>query len=150
VTQWIYYKFSTGAESGTGTVTIANTNFDRAARMYAFRNVALTSFTEDKDILTGDSNLILAQSVTTLGSRRLAVSFVSVEDAIGVGSFTGESGGDWTEAVTEFTFTGDDNLCMQLQTATMTNAGTIQNGSYDIAGTSSYRGVVSSFALKPL
>jgi uncharacterized repeat protein (TIGR02543 family) len=148
VTQWIYYKFSTGSESGTDTVTITGTNYDRAARMYAFRNVALTSFTEGASFGIGNDDVILAQSLTTSGDKRLAVSFVSVNNDISVGSFTGESGGDWTEAVGEFTFNGDDDLCMQLQTATMASAGTIQNGSYD-TGFTNYRWVVRAFALVP-
>jgi FlaG/FlaF family flagellin (archaellin) len=148
VTQWIYYKFSTGSESGTGTVTITGTNYDRAARMYAFRNVALTSFTEGAGYRIGEDDVILAQSVTTTGIKRLAVTFVSVENDISVGSFTGGSGGTWTEPVSEFTFNGDDDICMQLQTATMANAGTIQNGSYD-TGSTSYRWVVTAFALIP-
>jgi hypothetical protein len=147
VTQWIYYKFSTGTESGTATVTITG-SVDRAARMYAFRNVALTSFTEGASFGYGEDDVILAQPVTTLGTNRLAVSFVIVNSNVAVGSFTGESGGDWTEATTEFTFNGDDDLCMQLQTATMPTAGTISNGSYD-TGSTSYRFGVRAFALIP-
>jgi len=148
VTQWIYYKFSTGAETGTGTVTVTNTNFDRAARMYAFRNVALTSFTEGASFGSGQGEVILAQSVATSGNKRLAISFVSVQNDISVGSFTGESGGDWTEAA-EFQFNGDDDdLVMQLQTATMATGGTISGGSYDMG--SSYRYGVRAFALKPI
>jgi len=149
VTQWIYYKFSTGSETGTGTVTITSTSFDRAARMYTFRNVASTSFTEGDGYQIGDDDVILAQSVATTGAGRLAVSFVSVEYRVAVGSFTGESGGyDWTEAIPEYTFNGDDDLCMQLQTATMVSQGTISGGSYD-TGYASYRWVVTAFALKP-
>ncbi len=149
VTQWIYYKFSTGSESGTSTVTITGTNYDRAARMYAFRNVAPSSFTESASFGYGNDDVILAQSVTTSGGGRMAVSFVSVENDISVGSFTGESGGDWTEAVSEYTFNGDDDLCMQLQIATMASAGTISGGSYD-TGSTSYRWGVRAFALIPL
>ena len=151
VTQWIYYKFSTGSESGTGTVAISGTSFDRAARMYAFRDVALTSFSEGAGSRSGDDDVVLAQSVTTTGTKRLAVSFVSLENdnLNNVVSFTGESGGyDWTEAVGEFEFNGGDDLTMQLQSATMDTAGTIQNGSYD-TGWSSYRWVVTAFALIP-
>ena len=149
MTQWTYYKFSSGSESGTGTVTITGTNFDRAARMYAFRNVATSSFTEGASFGIGDDDVILARSVTTLGDKRLGVSFVSVENDISVGNFIGEGGGyDWTEAVNEFTFNGDDDICMQLQTATMTSAGTISGGSYD-TGSTNYRWGVRAFALKP-
>ena len=43
--QWIYYKFSDGSESGTLTVTIGGGEV-KLARMYAFRNVALSAFNE--------------------------------------------------------------------------------------------------------
>ena len=71
VTQWIYYKFSIGSETGTATVGVTGTYFDRAARMYAFRNVALSSFTEDPDSRIGDDDVILAEEVTTAGDKRL-------------------------------------------------------------------------------
>jgi hypothetical protein len=117
--------------------------------MYAFRNVAPSSFTESASFGYGNDDVILAQSVTTSGGGRMAVSFVSVENDISVGSFTGESGGDWTEAVSEYTFNGDNDLCMQLQIATMASAGTISGGSYD-TGSTSYRWGVRAFALIPL
>jgi flagellin-like protein len=150
VTQWIYYKFSTGSETGTGTVTISGTNYDRAARMYAFRNVALTDFVEGAGSRNGDDDVVLAQSVTTTGTNRLAVTFVSLNnnDIQNVVSFSGASGGTWTEAVSQYDFNGDDDMTMQLQTATMASAGTIQNGSYD-TGNTDYRWVVTALALKP-
>jgi hypothetical protein len=143
--QWIYYKFATGTESGTITITIGGTNC-KMARMYAFRNVATSDFYEGEGFRTGTGNTIYAQSVTTAGSDRLAVSFVFVNDNNDVGSFSGETGGDWTEATSEFTTGEGSDGCVQLQTATMPSAGTISGGScsmnYDPWG-------VRAFALKP-
>jgi flagellin-like protein len=156
VTQWIYYKFSNGMESGTATVTISQPSgiYGRGARMYAFRNVALTSFTEGTNTNTANSATILPPSVTTLGVKRLAVSFeVLAGDPQygnqGLDSFTGESGGDWALAAPRFVYSGysgDHHFEFGLQTATMANAGTISGGSDYIAA---YYWFVRSFALIP-
>ena len=145
--QWIYYKVSDGTESGTITVTIGGTAC-KIARMYAFRNVALSSFTEGGSFGSGTDSTIDAQSVTTTGVNRLAVSFVFVNDQNSVGSFTGETSGDWTEAVSEFITDQGSNGCVQLQTATMPSAGTISGGSYTMGASDPWG--VRAFALIPL
>jgi hypothetical protein len=147
--QWIYYKFTTGTESGTVTVTIGGSNC-KIARMYAFRNVALSSFTEGGGFGSGNSRYISAQSVTTSDTGRLAISFVFVTNDNSVGSFAGETGGDWTEAVSEFITTAGSNGCVQLQSATMSSAGTISGGSYDMGYYYSDPWGVRAFALIPL
>jgi hypothetical protein len=101
--QWIYYKFSAGTESGTITVSISG-NTNKMARMYAFRNVAPSSFNEGGQFGSGSSSTISAQQVTTTGNGRLTVSFVFVNGNNAVDSFTGESGGNWQEATSEFYF----------------------------------------------
>jgi PKD repeat protein len=155
VTQWIYYKFATGTESGTATVTVSQTSgiYGRGAMMYAFRNVALASFTESEGISTASSGTISPPSVTTLGVKRLAVAFEALAGdptgTLGLDSFTGESGGDWTMAATVNVYhgsSGDHHFENGLQTATIANAGTISGGSDSIAA---YYWVVRSFALKP-
>ena len=40
--------------------------------------------------------------VTTSGSNRLALNFIGISDNSTLGAFTGESGGDWIEAVAGF------------------------------------------------
>ena len=144
--QWIYNKFSDGTESGTITVTIGGT-VCKMARMYAFRNVALSNFNEGGGFGSGTGATISAQSVTTTDVKRLVVSFVLVNDDNAVGSFTGETGGDWTEAVAEFTTTAGSDGCVQLQTATMALAGTILGGSYVMSAADSWG--VRTLALKP-
>ncbi len=146
--QWIYYKFSDGTESGFITITIGGYSANMA-RMYAFRNVALSSFTEGGDFGSGAGSTIYARSVTTTGDKRLAVSFVFVNDDNSVDDFTGETGGDWQEAA-EYLYSGpyyNDDGCIQLQTATMASAGTISGGSYNMGA--SDRWGVRAFALKP-
>jgi hypothetical protein len=145
--QWIYYKFSDGTETGALTVTAEGTAC-KIARMYAFRNVALSSFTEGENFDNRYTSTIYAPSVTTTGVNRLAVAFVFVNNDRTVDSFTGESGGNWTEATSEFTTTQGEDGCVQLQTAAMATAGTISGGS-DPMGSSDPWGV-RAFALKPL
>jgi hypothetical protein len=112
--------------------------------------VALSSFTEDGGFGSGSGTTISAQSVATTGNGRLAVSFVFVNNDYSVGSFTGETGGDWTEAVSEFTTTTGSDGCVQLQTATMASQGTISSGSYYMGLFNSAPWGVRGFALKPL
>lgn len=145
--QWIYYKFATGTESGTITVDQSGATC-AIGRMYAFRNVALSSFTEGGGFGTGAVATISAQAVTTTNVKRLAVSFVFVNDNNAVGSFTGETGGDWTEAVAQFTTTSGSDGCVQLQTATMASAGTITGGSYTMSAADPWG--VRAFALIPI
>jgi hypothetical protein len=144
--QWIYYKISDGTEAGTITVTISGSNC-RMARMYAFRNAAISSFNEGGGFGSGTGDTISAQSVTTTDAKRLAVSFVFVNDDNAVDGFTGETGGDWIEAVPEFTTTAGSDGCVQLQTATMASAGTISGGSCTMSAADPWG--VRAFALIP-
>lgn len=146
--QWIYYKFATGSESGTLTVTIGNSAC-KVARMYAFRNVALSSFTEGTVYgSNAGSTTISAQSVATSGNGRLAVSFVLTTYSNTVPAFSGQTGGTWAVGDTGFTTTSGSRGSVQLETATMATGGTISGGSCSI-GTSASWGV-RAFALVPL
>lgn len=95
----------------------------------------------------GTSASVLDTGVTTLGPDRLACNFVGInDDASGLASFAGETGGDWTlEAIYE-TATGTDATAA-LMTAPMVSAGTINGGSDAI--TSLAWGVIG-FALIPV
>ena len=145
--QWIFSMFATGTETGNQVVDVGVVNIVKIGRMYAFRNVALSSFTEGGGFGTGTVAAISAQAVTTTGVKRLAVSFVFVNDDNAVGSFTGETGGDWTEAVAEYTTVSGADGCIQLQNATMASAGTISGGSYAMAAADPWG--VRAFALIP-
>jgi PKD repeat protein len=144
--QWIYYRFSNGTETGTITVTIGG-GACKIGRMYAFRNVALSSFTEGGGFGSGTGRRIYAQDVTTTDVGRLAVSFVFVNDNNSVGNFTGETGGNWTEEAEFRTNSGSDGT-IQLQTATMASAGTISGGSYRMSARDPWG--VRAFALIPV
>jgi uncharacterized repeat protein (TIGR02543 family) len=150
VTQAIYYRFFVVGDTGTVTVHITQTTTSgRGARMYAFRNVALSSFTEGGGVGTAHSNHYAAQTVTTLGVKRLAVSFEAIGDNPGLGSFAGETGGDWqlTPAGNWFNGAYGSNFDIAVQTATLTNnPGTITGGT-DSHSTCDW--IVRSFALIP-
>jgi hypothetical protein len=79
-----------------------------------------------------------AQSVVTNGPDRLALTFVFIDDDQAIGSFTGETGGDWTEVVAEFASATGTQACLQLQSAAMPSAGTISGGSATIGVSSGW------------
>ena len=86
---------------GTLTISVGGDN-SAAARMYAFRNVALSSFTEGGGFDSGSGSTIYDRAVTTAGGLRLAVSFIFVSDDNALDAFNGENGGNWVETVNEF------------------------------------------------
>lgn len=158
VSQWIYYTFADGTESGKKMALNYIGQCSKAAWMFAFRNVALTKFIEAGSFGSGDSAIIAAQPVTTTGSNRLAVSFVFVGSASALGhwnnldyGFIGENGGDWVNLRGDFNFSttsvGGINLTLQMQVATMNSAGTISGGSYKMTNSDSWG--VRAFALMP-
>ena len=154
-THWLYI--------GRATTTTPAASFafsggaDMYMRLYAFTGVA--SGTALSDVLEnstagsvtnaqGVSVAINAPSVTTLGVDRLALAFVAVNDDNALDPFTGESGGDWTEAVAEYAEANGTDAALGLQIATIASAGTISGGSDSMAASDGW-GVVG-FALKPV
>lgn len=158
VTQAIYYKVAAGTELPSQTVTVTITQsvtHSRFARMYAFRNVALPplSFVEGGSVNpnTAHSNTYAPQTVTTLGVKRLVVSFEALgtnplqdnfdDTAPTGGTWSVPSGGWYNGAV------GDALSVLAIQTATLTNnPGTISGGT-DASNTCDW--IVRSFALVP-
>jgi hypothetical protein len=145
--QWIYYKFSTGSESGILTVSVSGSTMTMA-RMYAFRNVKASSFTEGGSLGTGTDSTVEGRTVATTGAGRLAVSFIFVDNNRDVSDFTGETGGNWAEVTNgEFQYNGNSDGTLDLQTATMAAAGTIQNGVATLSGSDNWG--LRAFALIP-
>ena len=144
--QWIYYRFSTGTESGTITVDQSGATCC-IGRMYSFRNVSLSNFTESGGFGSGSDSSIEMQAVTTTGAKSLAVSFVFENDDNTLSDSAGESGGDWTEAILEYTTTQGSDGGVQLQNATMASAGTITGGTTTMGAVDPWG--VRAFALKP-
>ena len=74
------------------------------------------------------STSIADVGVTTLGVDSLACNFGFInDDATGIASFAGETGGDWTMVASFESATGTDGTVF-LQTAAMAAAGTIDGG----------------------
>src|SRR3990167_5827650 len=141
---WIYGKISDGTESGNLTVTVAGTA-EKVARLYSFSNNAASAYNESGGHGAGAANPVPMQAVTTSINEGLAVSLVRILNATETpGSATGETGGDWTEAVAEFAGT---SIQIQLQIATMATAGTITGGSVALSTSRYYS--VRAFGIKP-
>lgn len=135
---WIYSKYATvDGGSGTVDVTRASGTTGLFARIYAFRNVHQTIGSAIED-LTWDnqgssSNIVNDVGVTTSATKGLAVNLVNIgEDGVTCTDFVGETGGDWTESVAQFSSYEDDDATLQIQCATMSSAGTVDGGSYSI------------------
>lgn len=130
--QWLYYKASDGTETGTETWTISGAALFMG-RMYAFRGALLSSFAEDSDVATGNSTTVTCPAVTTSASDQLVVAFTAIADDNAQSDFTGETGGNLTEAVAEYTSTLGLDGSIGLQIAAMSSPGTISGGSMTIA-----------------
>ena len=78
----------------------------------------------------GTSTTCADTGVTTLGSDRLALNFVGItDDASGLASFAGETGGDWTLATAIYESASGTDGTIGLMSAAMASAGTINGGS---------------------
>ncbi len=148
------------ATSTSVSVSVAGgtSGVDTYSRLYEFADVntgtALTDILENGSAgstgtpTTATSTTIADSGVTTLGDNRLALQFVFVNDDNALDAFTGQTGGDWTEAVAEYlTATGTD-AAIGLQIATVASAGTIDGGT-DAMAASDRWGVIG-FALLPV
>ncbi len=143
----------------TTTVAVGLSGIDLYCRWYEFTNVNTGSTISDVLenvgaglIRGGNSGGYLGTDasiedcdVQTLGADRLALNFVAVDDDNAVAAFTGMTGGTWVEAVAEFASATGTDGCIQLQTAAMPSAGTINGGSLTMAAADNW-GVIG-FAL---
>jgi hypothetical protein len=136
---WVYGKVAVGSDADPAFGTQAVTT-PRRARVYSFSGALSDTIS---NIVGGfgfdgpaSSATINDVGVTTGADAQdyLAVNLIAVTDDNAVASFTGETGGDWTEAVAEFTgTTGTPDTCMQVQTAVVAPSTTINGGSQTMA-----------------
>ena len=147
---YIWGKIADGTETGSVTVTFPNDSAVlKMARCFRFKYNNTTSVAAAvESINTGqaNSNTVSAANVTSTVGLALAVQFVAVADNNATGSFTGESGGDYTEDATYLTGLGDDGT-HSVQTAELATAGSITGGSFTM-GASDPWGVIG-FIIKP-
>ena len=96
----------------------------------------------------GTSTTITDENITTTGrvptGSCLAIQLVAVNAALAVSPFTGETGGDWIEAVAPFTGSAGT---LQIQTSTIPLAATIDGGTMTISPSTAWG--VLGFALLP-
>ena len=122
-------------------LTVGASGEDIFARMYEFSGEAAGTTVAtvlENDTLTVQSDQSTDTGpndfpgVITNGADRLALDFIAVNLNVAMASYTGETGGDWTEAVAEFSSAVGTTGTLQLQTASMPTAGTIIGGSQTI------------------
>lgn len=133
----------TGLESGTLTLTFAAGGSRKTARMYAVANDS-GGAVESVVTSTGGLDPVSFPSVVAGGVNRLAMAFVAADDDNAIGSATGETGGDWTEATAEYLGSGLNSM-LQLQTAAMASGGTISGGTASMGADDDW--VVTAFAV---
>lgn len=129
---WMFGRVADGTEDGAA-VAFGNpaVTTQRAARIYSFsgRVVGPVTALVKGFAHTSNANDPTAPNVTTTKAGALAVLLVGQNDNNALASFTGESGGDYTEAVAELTANLTPGLSLGIETATPTaNPGTITGG----------------------
>lgn len=136
---WVFGKKAAGGDAAPAFGTQAVTT-PRTARAYRFTG-ALDDTVANMVGGFGFDGPAGSATITDVGvttgadtENYLAVNLVAVADDNAVASFTGETGGDWTEAVAEFTGAlGTPDACLQLQTAVVAPSATINGGSQTMA-----------------
>lgn len=129
------------AADGTcsGDFTVGASGEDLFARIYEFTDASVgttvdTVFENGSQagggyFSTSATNTSIEDTaVTTNGPSRLALQFVATASNQTLGDFTGETGGDWSEAVDQFNSATGATATLQLQTAVMAAAGVINGG----------------------
>lgn len=106
------------------TVASGSSGVRHSARMHRFLNAS--SVWEGGSGIFATSASALAPTVVTLGSSRLAVAGTMIGGQTAAASFSGETGGDWTLAISASSLSPS----LSLQTAEMASSGTITGGSF--------------------
>ena len=141
---WLYGKIADGSEDGAANAlgTDAVTTM-RSGRCYSFAGRTSGTITQLVKGFAATSHATDPQmpTVVTTVAGALAVAFVAQNDNNAFASATGESGGDWVEAVAEYTVALTPGLSLGIQTCTPTSdPGTVSGGS--IATTNDPCGVI--------
>lgn len=151
---WVGRSTGTSAPTMTGGNT---TSEDLYYRMYEFSGVCASATTTSGILENSTAGTVNSEygtsttcsdvSVTTTHAGGMALNFVALsDDAMGLGEFAGESGGDWVLTPNVYSTSSGTDGTIALMRASLTSAGTINGGSDTI--TSIGWGVVG-FALIP-
>lgn len=133
---WVFGKIAAGGDANPAFGTQAVTT-PRRARCYRFTGVL-------DDVLANvvggfnfegpaASTTVSDVGVTTPSDNALAINLIAIADDNSTASFTGETGGNWSVplgATVYTSTTGTPDTAMQLQTAPMPTAGTVNGGTY--------------------
>lgn len=140
----IFWKTADGSETGSLDVSFGGST-NAIGRMYRFSHGSGVEAASGAFDTTGSNAFANVVSVTTTVAKALAVQCIWALQNTTVAAITGESGGDYTEAVAEF---NDATLgVLSLQTAEMASAGLISGGTAAL-GVNSID-VVHGFAILP-
>lgn len=129
---WLYGKIADGTEDAA-TFAFGNpaVTTQRGARIYTFSGRISGAITDlvQGFVHTSNASDPTAPTVTTTRTGALAVLLVAQNDNNTFASMTGETGGDWVEAVAEFSASLTPGFSMGIQTCTPTgNPGTVTGG----------------------
>lgn len=146
---WLYARITDGTEDGATVTTGSMASTDaRGARIYTLSSAqnTLDGTTANQSGLS--TSVLGPAALTTALPNSLAVGFAHISvGTVTTSDWTGETGGNWTEAVAEYIST-TPGLIMQLQTAQMVTPGTISGGSFTIGVSANWQtgavGIVAS------
>lgn len=150
---WCWYKLADGTEGGTNVSFTANgTTAGYAWYARAYRFTAGIAFNEIQPIeliasIAGSASPVTGPTITTTTPSRRAVFLLAYADNPGMNPLSGETGGNWLEAVTDHNSGTGGDADIQIQTANLPTAGTISGGSYTPATSAAW--VLVSFVLVP-
>jgi hypothetical protein len=132
---WLFVKVASGSETGNADSNNIGASILRMARIYCFRGVDTggTPYEALGVSPSASSTTVQDYDLTTLGTNRLACNFFGIPNDSAIAAFTGETGGDWVEAVAEYTTDLGTDGCLQLQISDMPTAGTIAGGTTTIS-----------------
>lgn len=129
---WVFGRIADGSEDGAAVAFGSWVSVNqRGARVYSFSGRVSGTITEIVNGFAATSHATDPQmpTVTTTIIGALAVALVGQNDNNAQASPTGETGGDWVEAVAEFLAALTPGIAMGIHTATPTaNPGTITGG----------------------
>lgn len=130
---WVFGKIADGTEDGAA-VAFGNpaVTTQRAARVYSFSGRTDGTITQLVSGFAATSHATDPQmpTVTTTEAGNLAVALVAQNDNNAFTAPTGETGGDWVEAVAEYTVALTPGFSIGIETCTPTaDPGTVTGGS---------------------
>lgn len=143
---YLYGVIAAGGETGTLTVTISGT-IDKAGRMYR----VIGNGTSNEGVASNNDtgSIITDVGVVTSGADRLALNFIATNGTTaGVAAMSGATGGTWAKPISSYEVNNGNALQLDVNSADMATAGTIDGGSRDY--TTPSQEVMFGLAVKPL